>query len=354
MLNDSLKQAYRKQKTNNKVFHNEKKQTQIQTQIQTQTQIKNKSNNEQSANKSSTLTTPIKTNNNSLVEQNSTANLTHSSITSKLNFENDSNNSNNTTNTTNNTNTLINNNNNTINNTPINNNNNNNNDGDQSPIFSIPNLNDGAVVVTATYSYETCNRLIAQLTCPYIINYLNTTIPGIPQSPLNRSSNGFYYYAVENSNTLIVGVGNPDKDDQVPSVYISTNQIPSNISYEFAEINQEPIAYFSIQSQNQLDWYIAVQSNRDLDDKNDKDEFWIWLGALGFECASNCTDRGECNVNTGICSCESKYENYLCSEKGGLATVWIVLLSIFGAIILVIIIGLIIYKLKKSSDYETV
>lgn len=209
---------------------------------------------------------------------------------------------------------------------------------------------DETVEYGVSYGTTSCSYSDNQKTCDFTFLPLNLSIPGEPQPGETNKSIEYNFYRIEEQSVFIVGVGLPDEDDVVPNVFVSLNQIPSNESYNLARTEAEPVAYFHAETTYDQDWYVAVQSN------GESQEYWIWVGAYGYECAANCSSHGVCNVYTGVCACDSSYKNYLCSDKR-LDTVWIVLIAIACAVVLAIAIGVPIacyLKNSKNNSYERV
>eukprot|EP01100_Stratorugosa_tubuloviscum_P001753 TRINITY_DN1397_c3_g3_i1.p1 TRINITY_DN1397_c3_g3~~TRINITY_DN1397_c3_g3_i1.p1 ORF type:complete len:505 (-),score=230.74 TRINITY_DN1397_c3_g3_i1:138-1652(-) len=201
-----------------------------------------------------------------------------------------------------------------------------------------------------SYKTTSCSYLENQKTCDFTFLPLNLTIPGVPQPGETNKSIEYNFYSIEDQRVFIVGFGLPDEDGTVPNVFVSLNQIPSNESYLLARTEADPVAFFHAETTNLQDWYIGVQSN------GESEEYWIWIGDYGYECAANCSSHGVCNVYTGVCACDSSYKNYLCSDKR-LDTVWIVLIAIACAVVLAIAIGVPIacyLKNSKNNSYERV
>lgn len=223
---------------------------------------------------------------------------------------------------------------------------------------------DSSVAVNASLllTYDSCSGVLIGSNCSItpldLATFFSQSSEGLLLAVNNTGNvDYFYWYA---SNHLIVGAADREYKNTPPNLYASTST-PSNITYLYSDDDTDvPAHLINVEIfTNPTYYYIAVYAT---------DNYWIWYGR---PCAGNCTSlttglddavclecsgHGTCQNDQGVCTCNKGYKNFACSTRG-LAIIWIILISIGGAIVLALAIGIPVgcyIKNRKRARYERV
>jgi len=212
------------------------------------------------------------------------------------------------------------------------------------------------------FTYDSCPGAIIGTNCsitPFdLATYFDQSSEGLLLAVNNTGTIDYFYWFV--SSHLIVGAADREYKNTPPNLYASTST-PSNSSYIYSDDDSNVAAHLINVDifTNPINYYIAVYAT---------DNYWIWYGR---PCAGNCTSlttgldtavclecsgHGTCQNDQGVCTCNKGYKNFACSTRG-LAIIWIILISIGGAIVLALAIGIPVgcyIKNRKRARYERV
>lgn len=171
---------------------------------------------------------------------------------------------------------------------------------------------------------------------------------GKPVLKKYRSGVDYDFYLLE-KNELIAGVGFQRKNDKdttvAPDILASLDSLPTNDSFILKASSNQVNLLWATSLSSAGHWYIAVPVVRD---------YYVWANA---QCPGNCSGHGQCEPETGLCTCNKHYKKTLACDKKSFPVVWIVIIAIAGAIILAVAIGVPVacyVKNKNKARYERV
>jgi len=206
-----------------------------------------------------------------------------------------------------------------------------------------------------SYSVDFWNSTCAQGKAGPFCNSTVIDLSGAPNTTQYTGTGFYQYFRLKNATDLIIGTGTESLKETAPALLASYLNYPTNSSY-MIQATDGTTNFILAEATSLVDWKIAVWAY-------EGQEYYLWVNMYcpndcqgdNFDNSSN-TTNGNCNEITGICACNSGFQDIYCSSSG-LAVVWIVLIVIAGAIILAVAIGVPVacyLRNRQRTRYERV
>jgi len=225
-------------------------------------------------------------------------------------------------------------------------------------IIGVTNSNATNITTQISITITSCpNNTIGQNCSSPVVVISSTAYQGNQQ----LTPQSWSYYVVDTSTTSSFYIAAEQQNLTAPDAYARIINFPTLTFYDLVSKGKK-VNVLNTQDANNLrvdtivfptkrnlianTWYVGLYNP-----SSSAISYGTWSNTA---CPNNCSNQGTCEAN--VCTCNSGYTGVACeNEPGGFKVEYIILIVVGGVIVLSIIIGIIVWgvKKRKRATYES-